>query len=127
MSAPKGTVSLTTSDLLPTGSTDPVQVTLSSVIARLVEHVQPDSVILFGSYAYGTPTPDSDVDLLVVVESDRPYRDRYLWVAEALSPRPFPIDLIVLTPAELRHRLASSQPFFTEIRRRGQVLYERPT
>jgi predicted nucleotidyltransferase len=114
-------------DVLPIGATEPVSATLPAVLARLVEQIRPERVILFGSYAYGQPTPDSDVDLLVIVNSDRPYRDRYQWVAQTLIPRPFPIDLLVLTPAEVQARLASGNQFFSEIVRRGQVLYERST
>ena len=67
-----------------------------------------------------------DVDLLVVAESDLPYIERHVWVSEALYPRPFPIDLIAVTPAELAERLVGGNQFFAEIVRLGQVLYERP-
>lgn len=42
---------------------------IAEVVAQIVEHFHPQQVVLFGSYAYGTPTPDSDVDLLVVMET----------------------------------------------------------
>lgn len=113
-------------DVIPTGSTEPVVATLPDALRRLVAKVRPESVILFGSYAYGIPTPDSDVDLLVVWETTLPFIERHVQVGETLCPRAFPVDLIVLTPSELAERLASGNHFFVEITRRGRVVYERP-
>src|SRR5437762_9198390 len=73
--------------------------------ARAVaEYYHPDKIILFGSYAYGTPHEDSDVDLLVVVpkgnQLDHAYRIRLA------VPAPFPMDLIVRTRHSMKWRLA---------------------
>ena len=93
-------------------------------IAKKVVHVfRPVSIILFGSYAYGKPTPDSDLDLLIVMESrDRP-AERIRKVSDLFDPRPLPMDFVVLTPGEVRHRLKSFDPFLEEIFAKGQVLY----
>lgn len=58
-----------------------------------------------GSFAYGKPKPDSDVDLLVIMESDKSAHARSVQISEILYPRPFPVDMIVRTPAELSERL----------------------
>lgn len=92
---------------------------------KIVDAVQPEKIILFGSYAYGKPTDDSDVDLLVVMESDQHIRKRAIEVSEILYPRPFPVDIIVRTPAELKERLEIRDCFFKEIVTKGKVLYER--
>jgi predicted nucleotidyltransferase len=90
---------------------------------KLAQRFQPDKIILFGSYAYGTPHADSDVDLLVVMparnEIDQSIRLR--WTA----PAPFPMDLLVRTPKNLQRRLADGDWFLREIVSRGKVLYDK--
>lgn len=99
---------------------------LQTAIRRLVAALNPEKIILFGSYAYGQPGPDSDVDLLVVMETDqRPIR-RITAVSELLSPRPFPVDIIVRTPTELARDLQRVDPFMHEVVAKGRVLYEHP-
>ncbi len=109
----------------PAGFARPVADTLPQVVQRIVDVLQPEKVVLFGSYAYGTPTPDSDVDLLVVMETSAPSVERYVAVSRLLRPRPFPVDIIVKTPAELQDALDSGDFFMREIVSRGMVLYER--
>ena len=74
----------------------------------IVEEFKPDKIILFGSYAYGTPNEDSDVDLLVVMPAANQHTQevRILW---RLTP-PFPLDLIVRTPKESGGRLPGRRP-----------------
>ncbi len=103
----------------------PVAETLPAAIENLVRAVNPEKIILFGSYASGNPTPDSDVDLLVIVRTDEPYRERYLRVAMALKPRLFPLDLIVKTPEEVEEALRTFSPFLREVLTKGVCLYER--
>lgn len=93
---------------------------------KIAEAVQPEKIILFGSFAYGQPDPDSDVDLLVIMESERSVHARSVQVSEILYPRPFPVDIIVRTPAEVAERIALGDSFFREIMTKGKVLYERP-
>src|SRR5437763_2351510 len=92
-------------------------------VRKMVERFHPDRVILFGSYAYGTPHADSDVDLLVVM----PTRDRHAQAARILwrLAAPFPLDLIVRTPKEMKWRLEEGESFVTTILSRGKVLYEK--
>jgi predicted nucleotidyltransferase len=92
--------------------------------ARAVaEMFQPDKIILFGSYAYGTPHDDSDVDILVVL----PARSRLSMAARieiAIDP-PFPLDIIVRTPKEMKWRLEEHESFLTEVTTKGKLLYEK--
>ena len=92
---------------------------------KIVKAVNPEKIILFGSFAYGRPTPDSDVDLLVIMESDLRPHARVIQISEILSPRPFPVDIIVRTPSEVAERVAKRDSFFLEIMTKGKVLYER--
>lgn len=110
----------------PTGLAEPVNRVLPGVIERLAYALHPDKIILFGSYAYGIPTPDSDVDLLVVIDTPATVTERYLMVSRLLRPRPFPVDILVRTPEEIRAALAKGDFFVKEILSRGKVLYERP-
>jgi len=103
----------------------PISETLPKAVHRIVETLHPEKVILFGSYAYGRPTPDSDVDLLVILETSAPDKERYLAVCRLLRPRPFPVDILVRTPQEVSRALEKGDFFMLEILSQGKVLYER--
>ena len=109
----------------PTGFHTPVSASLPEVIQRLASKLQPEKIILFGSYAYGSPTPDSDVDLLVILETNASATERYLAVSRLLYPRPFPVDILVRTPNEIKQALHTGDFFIKEIVSQGHVLYER--
>ena len=96
---------------------------LREVTQKVIQAFRPKNIILFGSYAYGKPTSDSDLDLLIVMESrDRP-AERIRKVSDLFDPRPLPMDFIVLTPGEVRHRLSGFDPFLEEVLEKGQMLY----
>ena len=85
---------------------------------------RPHKIVLFGSYAYGKPTTDSDVDLLVIMDRTR-YRGERMFVRiRHAVPRDFPMDLLVRTPAEVGKRLRWRDCFMKEIIEKGEVLYE---
>src|SRR5581483_258537 len=91
--------------------------------ARAVaERFHPDKIILFGSYAYGTPHADSDVDILVVMPA-RNEIDQSVKISLAIDP-PFPLDILVRTPKNLKWRLEEGDSFLREIMARGKVLDE---
>jgi predicted nucleotidyltransferase len=95
---------------------------IKAVVERIGRDFRPRKVILFGSYACGKPTKDSDVDLLVIMplRGDPVYKS----VEIALAARPgFPMDLLVRTPAEVRKRLAWNDSFIRDIMEKGKVLY----
>src|SRR3989441_12785199 len=99
----------------------------SSAINRLAGEIaricHPEKIILFGSYAYGKPTEDSDVDLLVVMPNERRKGRMSLNIRLALD-YDFPLDLLVRTPGELRRRLRWGDCFIQEVLSKGKVLYE---
>ena len=101
--------------------------TLPRAIQRIVSELKPEKIILFGSYAYGNPTPDSDVDLLVIMKTKAKEIDRYLAVSNLLYPRQFPVDILVKTPQEIETASRKKGNFFLrEILTKGKVIYERP-
>jgi predicted nucleotidyltransferase len=98
---------------------------LAEIVRRIVTTLHPEKVILFGSYVYGTPSDDSDVDLLVILHSHARPVDRYLAVSRLLRPRPFPLDILVKTPEEITQALQKGDAFIREIMSQGRLLYER--
>jgi predicted nucleotidyltransferase len=100
---------------------------LKLIVQRIVETYAPDKIILYGSYAYGTPRPGSDFDLLIIKETTDPPRERRFVVRKAIWPLPttIPVEPLVVTEAELAGRLEMGDQFFQEIVSRGKTLYER--
>ena len=96
---------------------------IQAFVDQVVQRFRPRKVILFGSYAYGRPTPDSDVDLLVVMPHAAPGPQIATRIRLA-CPRSFPMDLIVRSPAELVRRLRMGDPFVAEVTSKGIVLHE---
>src|SRR5262245_40757633 len=90
---------------------------------QVAERFQPDMIILFGSYAYGTPHADSDVDILVIMPA-RNELDQALQIRLTVDYN-FPMDLLVRTPKNLSWRVAEGDSFLKEIMARGKVLYEK--
>jgi uncharacterized protein len=90
---------------------------------QVTERFQPDKIILFGSYAYGTPHADSDVDILVIMPA-RNQLDQAVKISLDIDP-PFPLDIIVRTPHNMQWRLAEGESFLREITSKGKVLYEK--
>ena len=111
--------------IVPRGCSQRVSATLPQAVERIVRELQPEAVILFGSYAYGAPTPDSDVDLLVIMETNASSAERSWSVSRLLIPRPFPVDILVRTPHEIERALAQGDFFIRELVTRGNLLYER--
>ncbi|HEX9331460.1 MAG TPA: nucleotidyltransferase domain-containing protein [Anaerolineales bacterium] len=109
---------------IPMGLKVSVGKSLRPAIQRIVDELNPEKIILFGSYAYGKPTPHSDVDLLVVLKTSASLKERSWEVSRLLLPRPFPVDILVKTPKEIEKALRSGDFFLQEILTRGKVLYE---
>lgn len=96
---------------------------IEDVGRRIGIQFKPDRVILFGSHAEGRATTDSDVDLLVIMPTDRNPVDESVAIRLAVRP-PFPVDVLVRTPEMIERRLAIGDPFIGNILRHGKLLYE---
>lgn len=94
----------------------------------IVSKYHPKKIVLFGSYAWGKPNKDSDIDLLVVkeVKEPRPLREQAIYkiLTHHFTDRELPVDVIVHTTRETEERLALGDPFVKEILTKGKVLYE---
>ncbi len=95
---------------------------ITQFTSRIVREYHPQRIILFGSYAYGTPTADADVDLLMVMPFAGKPVLQSVEILNALNPT-FPIDLLVRTTEELKRRLALNDFFLQEVIAKGKVLY----
>lgn len=93
-----------------------------SVSDEIARRFRPERIILFGSYAYGTPTEDSDVDLLVVMPLPDKGRGRASDIRLSLDVT-FPLDLVVCDPDYLQKRIDMNDFFLREITEKGEVVY----
>lgn len=97
---------------------------LGEIVARLRAALSPIAIYLYGSYAYGTPSPHSDIDLLVVVEDSRvgPY-ERDAVAYRALPDDRIPVDVQVYTRAEFEERAALPVSFERTVKRKGRLVH----
>lgn len=96
---------------------------IQQLCQRIANRFSPEKIILFGSHAYGQPTAESDVDLLVVMEYEGSPLQQAIKISRELG-LVTPLDLLVRTPAQVQERLRLEDPFMREIVQRGKVLYE---
>ncbi|MBI3538543.1 MAG: nucleotidyltransferase domain-containing protein [Chloroflexi bacterium] len=98
---------------------------ITDVARRIAEKFDPEQIVLFGSYAYGKPNLESDVDLLIVMNTKQRPLAKQLEIARALSPHPFGMDILVRSPAQIKQRIAMGDYFLRAITAKGKLLYER--
>lgn len=98
---------------------------IKEIVNRIVKAVNPEKIILFGSYAYGTPNQNSDLDILVLMNSNLPRFKRSVPVYLSLAGLLIPKDIFVYTPKELEEWSDVPQAFITTIVRKGKVIYEK--
>ncbi len=102
-----------------------IQPILTNIITKLRQDYQPEQIILYGSYAYGTPNEHSDIDLFIVKDTELRRVDRYVEVARLIfdPERRISVSPLVYTPKEFKERVAMGDAFVKEIITRGKVLY----
>ncbi len=96
---------------------------IDHVVKQIVEKFKPQKIILFGSYARGNPRPESDLDLLVVMDTPLKESKQSLEIRRHLDVM-FGIDLIVHTPKRLKERVEMGDWFLRDVLKEGKVLYE---
>ncbi|MEK7619372.1 MAG: nucleotidyltransferase domain-containing protein [Patescibacteria group bacterium] len=97
--------------------------TLGDTIAR---GYRPEQVILFGSHAWGSPRPDSDIDFFVIKKTRHNRLERAQKAQSLLWGAGVPVDTLIYTPAEVKRRLDKGDFFIEQIIKKGVVLYKRP-
>lgn len=99
---------------------------LTRLLNKLITGYTPQQVILFGSFAYGKPDQHSDLDLLIVKETNQSPFQRRVEVGRIVQDqsRMTPIQPLVITPQELKEQLQKGNPFLIEILQKGEVLYD---
>jgi predicted nucleotidyltransferase len=101
------------------------QQAIDQVVQQIVEKFKPQKIILFGSYARGDFRPESDVDMLVVMNTPLKDVQQAIQICQQIDYR-FGLDLIVHTPKYLQQRLEIGDWFLRDVIKEGKVLYETP-
>jgi len=103
---------------------DEMRTILDEIVGKIANAFNPEKIIIFGSYAYGIPTEKSDIDILVIMESNKREIERMVAVNKLLRDyyKKIDFDILVKTPAEVKHRLDIGDPFISEIISKGKVL-----
>ncbi len=96
---------------------------IKEMARRLGRATNAHRVILFGSYARGNPTVDSDVDFMIIAESNLPRFKRSRKLYGMIKPYPFPMDLLVYTPDEVERAKRSTVSFVSQVLQEGKTLY----
>jgi predicted nucleotidyltransferase len=98
---------------------------LEEILNKIITEYTPQKVILFGSYAYGQPDEESDIDLLIVKDTDKRPIERWTEVKRLLRDRDRLVSVspLVYTPHEIEERLSLKDPFIQEILENGETLY----
>jgi predicted nucleotidyltransferase len=93
------------------------------VANKIGKFCQAKDIILFGSYANGTATENSDVDLLIIAESTLPRFKRAIELYKLFKPYPFSMDLLVYTPLEIEENRKLKSSFISKVLKEGTVIY----
>ena len=98
---------------------------IEKVARRLGDAARAESVILFGSYARGNPSENSDVDFLIIAPSDLPRFKRSRELYQLFKPYPFGMDILVYTPEEIEQDREIPLSFVASVIKEGKVVYAR--
>ncbi len=98
---------------------------INEVVSRIVTKFNPDKIILFGSYARGIPNDDSDLDLLIVQDTDLPMHKRGYDIRMSLIGTMMPFDILIFTESEFNQEMHKDSSFLNSAMKNSKVLYER--
>ncbi|MBU3942673.1 nucleotidyltransferase domain-containing protein [Patescibacteria group bacterium] len=98
---------------------------IKNITEQITKRYKPKKIILYGSFAYGKPHKDSDVDLFVIKETKKKRTERHLELDKILSDRNIPLDILVYTSKEVEQKLALKDLFIKKIMDQGKVIYAR--
>lgn len=95
----------------------------NKIVNRIIQKYCPEKIYLFGSFAWGKPTADSDIDLFIIKKTKNDRYSRQLEVRKLIKGE-LPVDVLVYTPAEAAKRLQMGDFFIEDIYKKGKILYE---
>lgn len=98
---------------------------INDIVSRIAKKFNPEKIILFGSYAIGNQNDNSDIDLLVIKESDQPIQYRDFEIRKYLIGTSIPMDILVYTNAEYEHEMTDIHSFISSTLKTSKVVYER--
>lgn len=96
---------------------------IKKVVGKIVENYKPEKIYLFGSFAWGKPTYDSDVDLFIIKETREARFKRNVKVRKIVKGE-LPVDVLVYTQKEAQERIKMGDFFIEDILSKGTILYE---
>ena len=96
---------------------------IEKLVDRIGKEYKPEKVYIFGSYAWGEVTPDSDVDFFIIKKTRKFRAERNREVSRLLIDRQIPVDILVYTPAEVEKRKKMGDFFITDILTKGKLVY----
>ena len=102
-----------------------IETYLKEAVDRIIKRFNPEKIILFGSYAYGKPTMDSDIDLMIVMDTDEKPHKRAVLIRKALKDIGIPKDIIVKTPEEFKRFKDIVGTVIYPVAHKGKLLYEK--
>lgn len=98
---------------------------IQELVNEIAEGYQPEKIYLFGSYANGTPTVDSDIDLFIVKDTNAKWNERTKEIRKILRKYLYPFDIIIYTPLELENAMKKVMNIGKIAVNNGKLMYER--
>jgi predicted nucleotidyltransferase len=98
---------------------------INDIVNRIAIRFNPDKIILFGSYATGNPNNDSDLDLLIIQDTDLPRHKRSFDIQKSLIGSMVPMDILVYTRNEFEQEKEEKHSFLSSAIKTSKILYER--
>ena len=95
---------------------------IKNITNKIAEKYQPEKIILFGSYVWGDPNPDSDIDLFIIKKTMESPHKRRVEVSRIIQDREFPVDILVYTPKEVENRLKLGDFFVKNVITKGRMI-----
>ena len=96
---------------------------MDAIIEKIVKGCDPRAIVLFGSVSKGTSTEDSDIDLMVILDTDVSYYERTLAVRKSIGVTSIPIDVLAFTPKEVEEKRDNRFSIIHEVLRTGKIVY----
>jgi uncharacterized protein len=98
---------------------------INDIVNKIAQGFNPDRIILFGSYAAGNPTSESDIDLLIIKDTDLPRHKRSFEIHKSLRGSMVPMDILVYTQKEFEQEKLNNYSFLSSAIKTSKILYER--